>query len=312
MGTPTLDGTDRAILERLAAGRPASELGETVDGDDIEERLAALVESGLVARTDEGYELADSGRRVLAAPGDTTADDRIDVPDRVEGAIERADPPPERAAAIRSAFAFLAYWGEASDYEIRDAVYSERPAGYGSVTEWWNGFVRDALADLPDVAPPPSDGHVWRYEGPAGVEDPTADGRHGPGESDDAAYASVKHALESLDLQTEEREAAHAAFASLADRESATAEEITEAVYPNRPAGYGSAEEWWDRMEGVLEELPGIERDGEVWRYRNAVDDVHSPGGGPHVSAADEPMGTDDPGVGTDRASRLGDEDRDA
>lgn len=304
MNTPKLDDTDRAILEGLAEGRSAADLAEEFESAgeggrdedvDVDDRLAALAESGLVV-PEEGHELTDSGRRVLDAPGDTSADDRIDVPDHVDRAIERADLPPDRAAAIRGAFAFLSYWGEATAHEIRDAIYSEHPIGYGSSKAWWERFVRDPLADLPDVSAP-SDGETWRYAGRPGVEDPTDDGRHGATDPETTPYASVKHALEALDPRSEEREAVHAVFALLADRDDATGDEIVDAVYDDHPAGFGSVEEWWDRVSALLEELPGVVREGETWRYHDGIEDGHA-GGNSHVAETAEPMDAEESGAG--------------
>lgn len=310
MSTPTLDETDRDILKRLRAGpREPADLATDLEGPDVDldGRLAALEESGLVAETGGAYELTDSGRRVIDAPGDTTADDRIDVPDHVERAIAVFGLPPERAAAVRSAFAFLAYWGEATGYEIKDAIYSERPAGYGSATEWWDGFVRAGLADLPDVASPPADGHTWRYERDAGVEDPTEDGRHGPGNSQDTAYASVKHALEALDLADDERAAVHAAFARLTEGDADDAE-IKE-LYDDQSAGFDSVEEWWECVRPALDELPGVVREGGTWRYRNTVDDTRSPGGGSHIAGTEEDQRADEAGAGGDDITAVRDDE---
>lgn len=296
METPTLDETDRTLLERLADGpRSPAELDEFDELNDPADRLDALAESGLVVESGGGHELTDSGRRVIEAPGDATADDRIDVPERVEAAIEQADHPPDRAAALRGAFAFLSYWGEATAYEIRDAVYSEQPAGYDSSEAWWEGFVREGLADLPDVEPGEE---AWRYAGRPGVEDPSVDGRHGPAEPGSAPYADVKHALEAMDPRAEEREAVHAAFALLVDRGEADEGRIA-ALRDDYPAGFGSAEEWYDRVGALLVELPGIEREGGTWRYRG---DAAARGTtGSHGSETSEPMDEKGSGAGGDR-----------
>lgn len=293
MGTPTLDDADRTVLERLAEGpRTATELGEF---DDPAERLDALVESGLVVGSEDGYELTDSGRRVIEAPGDASADDRIDVPDEVEAALDRADTAPDRAAALRGAFAFLSYWGEATPYEIRDAVYSEQPAGYDSSEAWWEGFAREGLAALPGIEP---DEEAWRYTGRPGVEDPSVDGRHGPAEPGTAPYASVKHALESLDLDGDERAAVHAAFALLADDGEANEERIA-ALRDDHRAGFGSVEEWYDRVGALLAELPGVEREDGTWRYRG--DEAARGTTRSHGSETTEPMDEKGSGAGGDR-----------
>ncbi|MFC6905464.1 hypothetical protein [Halalkalicoccus tibetensis] len=292
METPTLDDADRTVLERLANGpRTAAEL----DGfDDPAERLDALAESGLVVDGEDGYELTDSGRRVIEAPGDASADDRIDAPDEVEAALEDADLAPDRAAALRGAFAFLSYWGEASAHEIRDAVYSEQPAGYDSSEAWWDDLVGDRLADLPEIEP--ADDGAWHYAGRPGVDEPSVDGRHGP--DDDAPYGDAKHALESLDLDRDERAAVHAAFALLADDGEADEERIA-ALHDDHPAGFGSAEEWYDRIGALLAELPGVEREGGTWRYRG--DEAARDATGSHGSETTEPMDEKGSGAGSDR-----------
>ncbi|WP_122088778.1 hypothetical protein [Halalkalicoccus subterraneus] len=291
MGTPTLDDTDRTVLERLADGpRTAAELDDLNDAPD---RLDALAESGLVVGSEDGYELTDSGRRVIEAPGDASADDRIDVPDEVEAALDRADHPPDRAAALRGAFAFLSYWGEATPHEIRDALYSEQPAGYDSSKAWWEGFARGGLAALPEIEPGEE---AWRYAGRPGLDDPSVDGRHGP--DDDAPYGDAKHALESLDLDGDERAAVHAAFALLADEGEADEERIA-ALHEDHPAGFGSAEKWYDRVSDALAELPGVEREDGTWRYRG--DEAARDATGSHASETAEPMDAKGAGAGGDR-----------
>lgn len=307
MSTPTLDDTDREILTRLAAGpRDPSDLATDLEAPevdpDLDDRLAALRDNGLVEIEAGGaYELTDSGRRVIDAPGDATADDRIDVPDRAEGAIEGFDLTPDRAAAIRGAVAFLAYWGEATGHEIADAIHAERPAGYGSLGEWWE-FVRDRLAEVPGIEPPENEGDVWRYAGRPGVEDPTHDGRHGPDDTDGAEYASVKHALEALDLDADERAAVHAAFARLTEGGA-----DVEALYDRHPAGCDSIEEWQDRIRPALEALPGVAHEDETWRYRNAVGDARSPAGGSHVSNTEGNQRADEAGAGGDDITAVRD-----
>ena len=287
MTSNTLDELDRAVLESIADGRKTVDALETrfdAPRERLEERLAQLVENGLARSTAaEGYELTENGRRVMSATPRGTKDDRIDTPAQVDRAIEESDLPPDEAAAVRSAFSFLQYWGEATTAEILDATYSEAPAGYDAPRRWWDECVRDRLAGLPDVAqtgletvgggdgtPETSDGtreaddcaqetddgrreiddetwtlEWWEYEGTAIVD--REEGVNGRAVRDPpsapAAIGSVRHGLERLDLTREERMVARIAFAVLYDRGTATASELLEGVAEVCSAG-GDSEGW--------------------------------------------------------------------
>ena len=284
-----LDEFDRRLLALLgtrtwAPGDLADDLG--VSPSDLEGWLDDLADDGLVVgRGDGRYERTESGRRVLVAAGTGAVDERVDTTPEVEAAIDAADLRPDEADAVRHAFSLLRYWGNVTEAEIQDAIFSEAPAGRETAAAWWEEVIRGPLATLPGVeAPTVGDGGVdgpavsdepWRYDGPpeAGERD-VDDGRRVLSRLH-PVYGDVKHALESLDLSTDEREAARAAFGYLYRRGEATEGEIGAAVFPDHPAGYDSPGAWWDGfVRHVFEALPGVERPpggdqaGTTWRYR--------------------------------------------
>lgn len=184
----TLDDRDEEILRHLR--RSSADVGDLANAlgcssDYLESRLPALADNDLVTRTDDGgFAITDSGRRAIAGTPAGRMDDRLDTPDPVESRIRSYDLRADREAAVRGAFAFLRYWGDALEAEIVDAIYSETPAGYDSADEWWTDLVRDHLAGLPFVDPAESWDTPWRYTGTATVDSETDDGETGAGEID--------------------------------------------------------------------------------------------------------------------------------
>lgn len=274
-----LDERDRRTLARLGtrtlgAADLADDLG--VPQTVLHERLAGLADNGLVVERGDGrYERTESGRRVLVAAATGAVDERVDTTPEVEAALEALGP--AEADAVRHAFALLRYWGSVTDAEIQEAVFSEAPAGRDSPAEWWAEVVREPLASLPGVEAPTECGGPWRYAGPPEAGEPGTDGRRVLSRFH-PVYGDVKHALESLELSPDEREAARAAFGYLYRRGGASEEEIGRAVYPDQPAGYPSVEAWWDgAIRDAFDALPGVERiagegsgaaGGATWCYR--------------------------------------------
>ncbi|WP_255192592.1 hypothetical protein [Natronobeatus ordinarius] len=272
MTSNTVDELGRAVLEAIAEGRvTADELVDRFEAtrSAIDERLTQLASNGLVRTvTDREYELTENGRRMLTATPAGAADDRIDTPAHVERALENEMLRPDEAAAVRSAFSFLRYWGEATTAELVDGVYSAVPAGYETADRWWEACVRDQLERLPDVAVTAegSIGETWRYEGSAVVETfADQDGRavRDP-DSTAPSIGSVRHALESRELRAEERAAARAAFVVLFGRGAVTADELVERVYDDHPAGYESPEAWVEWLSELLETVPDVDGEAEV------------------------------------------------
>ncbi len=218
MGSITLAPHDTALLHLLADAPSSSDhLAEIVEDPrpELTDQLAAFEENGLLwKQADETYALTESGSRVLAVPADHGVDSRIDAPRRVCQAITKQDLRPDREAAVFDAVAFLQYWGEATESELIDGIYSETPAGYETADKWWQSFMQGTLAGLPDIEPPTADRTVWRYTGTHETEEPTEDGRD-PFAGPTTSYGSVKHALEALDLSSDQHTAVHTVFATL-------------------------------------------------------------------------------------------------
>lgn len=173
MVTITLDDRDEAVLERLRQGNADVEsLSANLDLEaaSLRDRLPELADNGLLERVDGEYALTDHGVRAVATP-DELAADRMGTPLDVDEHVRSLELRPDREAALRDAFSFLRYWGQAYGSEIVDAVYDETPAGYDSGRAWWDDCVRERLAALPSVEPPASDDEPWRYDGPSVVEE---------------------------------------------------------------------------------------------------------------------------------------------
>lgn len=277
MSSNTLEGLGRAVLEAIEGRRADAETLEAefdAPREELDEQLSQLVENALVEEVDGEYELTENGERLLDSTPAGDRDERIDTPEDVERAIEGFDLRPDEERAVRNAFSFLRYWGDATTAEIVDATYGEEPAGYGTAARWWGDCVRERLAALPNVDPP-ADGAEesngssedrWRYAGETAVEQPDRDGREVRDVGGEAPFGSVRHAFEELDLTDAERTAARAAFATLSTRGGATAEGLADALYDEQPAGYDSTDEWSNWLEGVLAELPNVDhREDGSW-----------------------------------------------
>jgi biotin operon repressor len=272
MGTITLEALDTTVL-RLLDDAPASgdELATAVEHSrsELADRLEELEENGLLREREDGtYALTKSGTRVLDVPADGSTDSRIDAPTHVQQAIKGLDLRADREEAVFDAVAFLQYWGDTTESELIDGIYSENTAEYETAEKWWQTFMRDTLAELPDIESPTADEESWRYTGTPEIEERTEDGRHLFDDSP-SSYGSVKHALEVLDLSADQRTAVHTVFDVLYQRNTATETELKQEVYEQTATGDASADEWWtQRIEPVLRDLPGVEQmDEKTWRY---------------------------------------------
>ena len=304
MSSNTLDALGRAILETLAEENVTfGTLEATFDTsrETLEAHLEQLIDNALIREVNsEEYELTDNGRRLLRATPIGARDNRIDTPPPVEQSIQELSLAPDEVQAVRTAFSFLAYWGNATMAELVDGCYSESPAGYETPEQWWVSLLEDSLRELPLVTPPDpevsassvpspppdssdSDEHpvsipeLWVYERSPAIERlEDEDGRDAP-ESDPEPFGSVRHGLENRTANNPELSAARVAFLVLFDHGTATAEELAERVYADYPAGYDSSDAWVSWLSDVFDDLPGIERDEKMdaeigWKYESALE----------------------------------------
>jgi hypothetical protein len=274
MGTDTLTETDLQLLQQLS---DAPERRSTLEArfadcpEPVDDRLAVLVDSGLIRQADVTYELTESGRRALAAPGDGTADSRIDVPPDVETELQDLDVDGACMKGVRAAYAFLEYWGEATESEFRDAVYAERQAGYDNRQAWWDNCIEPVLETLPTLTPPMSTGLTakWRYDGTPGIDGGMADGRAVLGSTDGQPFANARQAIEAETRSATQRTVARHVFAHLETRGHADRERlellIVEATEKEAQSGSIAV------VVDVLASVPSVVNEDGVWRYRHTA-----------------------------------------
>lgn len=273
MGTDTLTEWDRQLLRGLSTGpQTPRELAESVDHDPepLADRLDVLAESGVVRQTDRTYELTDSGRRVLAAPGDGSADERIDIPVAVERELGSRDVDEPCTAAVRAAYAFLQYWGEATESELRDAVFSERPAGYDDRHQWWDDCVEPIFGQLPAVQPPEevdSPAARWHYERPPGVDDAT-DGRAVLGSTESQPFGNARQAIEAQADSVDHRTAVRHTFGHLETHGYAAAGMLAELIAEVTDA---DSRESQAAVREMLAAVPSVVEVDGGWRYQHAT-----------------------------------------
>lgn len=96
-------------------------------------------------------------------------------------------------------------------------------------------------------------------------DDPSADMR--PAVSDAIADADLPGSGPMLDAR---REALSAAYDYLADHPEAKKADFLGDVYYDYPAGFESAEGWWNAIQPALKQLPGVdppEERGHIWHF---------------------------------------------
>lgn len=96
-------------------------------------------------------------------------------------------------------------------------------------------------------------------------DDPSADRR--PAVSDAIADANLPGSGPMLDAR---REALSAAYDYLADHPEAKKADFLRDVYYDYPAGFESAEGWWNAIQPALKQLPGVdppEERGHIWHF---------------------------------------------
>ncbi|MBV0903028.1 helix-turn-helix transcriptional regulator [Haloarcula salina] len=111
-------------------------------------------------------------------------------------------------------------------------------------------------------------GRVWWVP----MDAPRAGDRPEPGDH----AQPVQREITSVDLPGEgdrlaaRREALRAAYDYLNENPDASETEVITEVFPDYPAGYDTADKWWDVIKPALKELPDVEMDTDpehVWHY---------------------------------------------
>lgn len=177
------------------------------------------------------------------------------------------------------------------------ALADELPIGHRALLNRLNTLWDRETLDRMDVGPR---GRVWWLPGhtsttPATVSESGPDveqHRDAPGEpttdpadhdaSDGQQDAESTHesastpddveaALDALDLDDDRREAVQAMYEYLRDAGTARKSDFTGEVYPDYPAGYGSAGGWWNALgKDALGELPNVRKPPEgrpMWQW---------------------------------------------
>lgn len=102
------------------------------------------------------------------------------------------------------------------------------------------------------------------------------DGDRGDAAAGVERESAVETSIASADLPVggegldEQREALRAAYDYLSENPNATEADFLTEVFPEHPAGFKTADKWWDAIRPALEDLPNVdvETDREhVWRF---------------------------------------------
>jgi hypothetical protein len=95
-------------------------------------------------------------------------------------------------------------------------------------------------------------------------------------DADDVRRESVSRAIREADLPgsgptlSRRREALEAAYDYLTEHPEAKKADFLRDVYHDHPAGYESAEGWWNAIQPALKRLPGVdppEERGHIWHF---------------------------------------------
>ena len=86
----------------------------------------------------------------------------------------------------------------------------------------------------------------------------------------EAAVSSFEGTASAATLKERQRMALYAAYRYLRDRGTARGETIVRDVYPDYPAGYADAQQWWEELlRPGLQRLPGVmyRQTDETWQH---------------------------------------------
>ena len=188
---------------------------------------------------------------------DRARDDRGQYADRIppEAALEAFERREDLARPLTAA-------------DVMEALDCSRRTAHNKL----NALVDDGRLETRKIG---SRGRVWWIPIPAGDPDRTAvDAMRA---DDDAGLVDdVRAAVESAELpgsgETLEarREALLAAYEYLAENPNASRSDFLDSVYPDHPAGFETADGWWNAIQPELKRLPGVdppEERGHLWQF---------------------------------------------
>ena len=282
MRNPSLTETDLAILSQLHQSPTNTvTLAQSVDipPDRLSNRLAFMVDNGLIREIDNAYEVTASGSRVLRVPDDEIVDNSIDVPRSVLWTLQSRNLRADQLDAVLATFAFLRYWGKATAAELKDGVFSEVPLEYETAERWWTELVSDHLAAVPTIEPPATENGFWQFTGTPGIADLNENGWRvvfGRGADAPERYASATEAMVDMELTDEERLAVAAALGTLQRDSEADKESLRAVATTVRNSDKNVSNGVEDTVLDILIRLPGVVRSEDCLRYTLTSDGYES------------------------------------
>lgn len=282
MRNPSLTETDLAILSQLHQNPTNTvTLAQSVDipPDRLSNRLAFMVDNGLIREIGNAYEVTASGSRVLRVPGDELVDNSIDVPQSVLGILQSRNLCADQIDAVLATFAFLRYWGKATAAELKDGVFSEIPLEYETAERWWTELVSDHLAAVPIIEPPATESGFWQFIGTPGIADLNENGWKvvfGRGADTPERYASATEAMVDMELTDAERLAMAAVLGTLQRDSESDIESLQAVATTVRNDNETVSKDIEDLVPDVLVRLPGVVHSEGCLRYTLTPDGYES------------------------------------
>ncbi|ELY61197.1 helix-turn-helix domain-containing protein [Natronolimnohabitans innermongolicus] len=145
--------------------------------------------------------------------------------------------------------------------DVMEALDCSRRTAHNKLNE----LVEDGVLETRKVG---ARGRVWWKP----LETPT----HEPSGRDDSVPTAVRSAMNEVELPgtgetlEDRREALHASYEYLTENPSAKKSDFLQDVFPQYPAGFETAEGWWNAIQPALRELPGVDppqERGHIWHY---------------------------------------------
>lgn len=153
--------------------------------------------------------------------------------------------------------------------DVMDALDCSRRTAHNKL----NALVDDGLLETRKIG---ARGRVWWIPIPSSEFETANEGLVGAPEEDGEVVEGVRTAVRNADLPgtgttlEARREALFAAYKYLAENPTAARSDFLENVYPDHPAGFETADGWWNAIQPALKQLPGVdppEERGHLWQF---------------------------------------------